>query len=152
MGTKKEAKERVEGILGNQLPKDKTAETLLFDVQCGLSKMSVKELDSLIEVLICIHEDYEKNLESARRHGIPESVDPRIKKLDIPTLVHSYQGGEVQDQIAMLGGIAKHLSDTWDQGQIGHSKRLVECIDRITSNIKGVIKAQLYDGLRGFDD
>jgi len=146
MGIKADNLEVVVGMVSamSQLPRDngkvKVAET-------GLSRMTAEELDVLREVLNRAFTLLEDRISAAAVHGLPEPVSEDIKKTAIKPLGNAHEGGEVEEQILMIAGIGGYLDTAWSMGNIGASKRYVQCLDRITSNIQKVISAQLYANL-----
>ena len=146
MGIKADNLEVVVGMVSamSQLPRDNGK---VMVAGTGLSRMTAEELDALREVLNRAFTILEDRISAAAAYERPEPVSDDIKKPDIKPLSKAQEGGEVEEQILMVPGIAKHLSTAWSMGNIGASKRYAQCIDRITSNIQKVISAQLYANL-----
>jgi hypothetical protein len=114
----------------------------------GLSRATEPELKALLKVLNRAFTIYEERIEAANRHGVAEQVPKDLQAVLIEYLSKSTQTGEAEHQLDTAGGLVVNLRSAWQSGDLGNCKTVIACLEKITGNIKRVIKAQLYSNLK----
>jgi hypothetical protein len=146
MGTKQSYGKAIVDLLGPASGSDSESENMKL-IASGVEKMRVDEMEALSKVLHSTASNFEARISAAAEHGTAKKVAKYIEPKDYPTLNRSNQGGEAEEQIDDIGGIGEKLLEAWQFGNIGLTKRYIRCLEKICSNVKGVIKDQLYNNL-----